>query len=388
MGVGIMELEEIKAKTKERPEDKSKRIRPKLCKKMDNLHWNSSKIDGTQKKNRVVGSGRGGGKTTFWVSRYRDNYETGRTYALLKRKIKKVTATTLKDIERKINEWVLIKIKFIFNASELHNGICDVYVAEIIDGEECNKRFFFRIMALNLDSDELKGQEVPNIRGMIFDEFIIRPGNPNDKYLNNEALIVKELAQTLSRCVPDGESLIIWYLANFYSLFNPHFEKWGVDTRKLHPGVFLVGSDWAIEWFKLPPELIAQIKAKNNEEEDPEYDRFAYGGEAIEDQNIPLGEKPQNAKLKYVIKTNGEYLGFYSNPFDVIKFYCEKLEWKAEYARTSYCFDFQEAQVNTSIFQKQNKALTYQLRKAISDNRVIYKDISAYYLTEYIYPKI
>lgn len=388
-----MELEELKEIMKKRPEDKSKRIRPKLCKVMDNEHWNRSKIDGTQKKHRAIQSGRGGGKTTLWVSLYRDNYQKDWTYAWTKRKIKKVTATTIRDVERKLNEWLLIKVKLIYNASELHNGICDVYVAEIIDGEECNKRLFFRIMALNLDSDELKGQEVPNIKAIIFDEFIIRPGNPNDKYLKNEALIMKELHQTLVRCKAEGEDLVIYYMANPYSNFNIHYEKWGVDTRKLKPGAFLIGDDWAIEYFELPPELIKKIKEANNEAEDPEYDRFAYGGEAIGDQNIPIGEIPQNAKLRYVFKTCGEYLGFYYIPstvaFDVIKYYCKKLDgWKAEYARTSYCFDFQDAQENTNIFQAHNKALTYQLRKAIGDNRVLYQDISSYYLTEYIYPKL
>lgn len=388
-----MENKDVLDRILNRPDDKTERIRPRLIRPLDRDHLNTRALDGTEKKYRVCISGRGAGKTTIWVRLYRHNYLKDFTAVNLKRKIKKITSSYIKDIERQINNFLLVKIRLSFNKGELKNGVVDVYVEELDEKENgYNKRPFFRIVALSIDSDELKGQVIPNIKYILFDEFICRL-NIGEKYLNDEVNRFKEFYKTIVRWKPEGESLICYFFGNPYSLYNPYFEKWGVDTRRLKPGTLTVGDYYAIDYFEIPPELLEQIKAMDDLDDDEDYDKFAYGGFAVNDSNIPLGDKPEGARLRFVFKVGSEYLGFYYLPERIatsfVKYYCEKLgEWKAEYAKASYCFEFNESEKNTNLFRGENKALTIHLKRNIAENRIVYKDIGANYLTEYIYPKL
>lgn len=362
---------------------------------LDKIHYNTMKLDGPQKPFRFAVSSRRAGKSTKWLNFYAINYVTGRTILCLRRKINDVTETYINDIGNVINKFSLVPVELIYKTADLKNGIVDVYVAEVgkdANGKKVlyNKRLFFRVLGLSNKMSKIKSLMLPKIKYIFFDEFICNM-KAGEKYEEMEAFKFREIYETFVRECPDG--LICYFFGNPYSVYNPYFEWLKVDTRKLEIGAYLVGENYTIECYRLHPELVKQILETDPLAQiDDEYTNYAFHGMAINDAQIPLGEKPQGANLRFVFRACGEYLGFYYLPTyidDFVKFYCEKIkEWKPEFSRTSYCFDFQDAQGTTNIFQAEQKAITGRLRRAISENRVVYKDVGAAYLTEFIYPKL
>lgn len=371
------------------------RIRPKH-KGLDNIHYNTTKIDGPQKPFRCAISEREAGKSTRWLQFYDYNYMNDRTILVLRRQIADVTETYVNDIENILNKFSYVPVKLIFKKGDLTNGIIDVYVAEyekIGDNIKYhNKRLFFRVVGMSNPMSRIKSLMLPHIKYMLFDEFIcnLRLG---EKYLKEEAFKFKEIYNTFYRECPDG--LICYFFGNPYSLYNPYFEWWGVDTRKIRPGAYLNGKNYTIECYQILPELKQKILEKNPLYQfSDEYRRYAYDGIAINDANILICDKPNWTKLRFVFKIESEYIGIYTingpqpdnRPY--LHFFCEKIAWKPDYRRTALCFDLSDSQQNTVMFMPYQKAYTQQLKQSMALNKVGFKDVATSYLMEYLFNKL
>lgn len=371
------------------------RIRPKH-KGLDNIHYNTTKIDGPQKPFRCAISEREAGKSTRWLQFYDYNYMNDRTILVLRRQIADVTETYVNDIENIINKFSYVPVKLIFKKGDLTNGIIDVYVAEyekIGDSIKYhNKRLFFRVVGMSNPMSRIKSLMLPHIKYMLFDEFIcnLRLG---EKYLKEEAFKFKEIYNTFQRECPDG--LICYFFGNPYSLYNPYFEWWGVDTRKIRPGAYLNGKNYTIECYQLLPELKELILKRNPLYQfDDSYRKYAFDGIAINDANILICDKPNWTKLRFVFKIENEYIGIYTingpqpdnRPY--LHFFCEKINWKPDYRRTALCFDLSDSQQNTVMFMPYQKAYTQQLKQSMALNKVGFKDVATSYLMEYLFSKL
>lgn len=372
------------------------RIRPKH-KDLDNLHYNTTKIDGPQKPFRCAVSEREAGKSTRWLQFYDYNYMNDRTILVLRRQIADVTETYINDIENILNKFSYVPVKLIFKKGDLSNGIIDVYVAEYQKiGEEehfYNKRLFFRVLGMSNPMSRIKSLMLPKIKYMLFDEFIcnIRLG---EKYINDEAFKFREIYNTFYRECPDG--LICYFFGNPYSVYNPYFEWWGVDTRKIRPGAYINGKNYTIECYQLLPELKQKILEKNPLYQfDDSYRKYAFDGIAINDSHIVIIDKPICCKLKYVFKINKKYYGYYSIPpiakeyqENNLAFYCEELKWSDSYNRQALCFDFNDLGSNSSLMQNIQKNVFYYLKFSIANNKVGYQKVECEYNTEYLYSKL
>ena len=147
------------------------------------------------------------------------------------------------------------------------------------------------------------------------DEFIVdvRGG---EKYLTDEANKFKEIYNTFNRfCVRKYHRPIKCYFAgNPYSVYTPLFTWLNVDLSKVHPGAFIVGPNYVIECYQIKQELREFILANNPlyGDFDDSYTRYAFGGEAINDANIPVNAiQPDGYKLKWVFRICHKYLGVY-----------------------------------------------------------------------------
>ena len=376
-------------------EHKAPRIRPKH-KGLDNIHYNTTKIDGPQKPFRCAISEREAGKSTRWLQLYDYNYMNDRTILVLRRQIADVTETYVNDVENIINKFSYVPVKLIFKKGDLTNGIIDVYVAEYekIDDKIVyyNKRLFFRVVGMSNPMSRIKSLMLPNIKYIFFDEFIcnMRLG---EKYLKEEAFKFKEIYNTFQRECEDG--LICYFFGNPYSLYNPYFEWWGVDTRKIRPGAYINGKNYTIECYQLLPELREKILERNPLYQfDDSYRKYAFHGLAINDSNIFICKKPNITKLRYVFKISNEYIGVYNVPGPqnpnqpYIHYYCEKIKWNPEYRRIALCFDLSDSEKNACMFMNYQKAYTEQFKFAIATNRIGYKDVATSYLIEYLYNKL
>ena len=164
--------------------------------------------------------------------------------------------------------------------------------------------------------NRIKSLMLANVKYMFNDEFIcnLRAG---EKYLTaDEYFLIKEIYTTYNR--EASTPIRILAAGNPYSVYTPLFMGLNVDTSKLKPGAFIVGPNYVIDCFQVPPELKEQILAANPMYEfDDSYRRYAFSGEAINDQNIRLHKfEPKGFKLQFVFKMGKDFLSVHkgSNP--------------------------------------------------------------------------
>lgn len=372
------------------------RLRPKF-QGLDNIHYNTTKIDGPQKPFRLAVSEREAGKSTRWLQLYQYNYMHGYTTLVLRRQIADVTETYVNDIQNIINKFSLVPVALEFKKGDIKNGIIDVYAYEYEQqGEDIikyNRRLFFRVVGMSNPMSRIKSLMLPSIKYIFFDEFIanVRLG---EKYLQDEAFKFKEIYNTFQRECPSG--LICYFFGNPYSVYNPYFEWLKIDTRKVKPGAYLVGPNYTLECYQLLPELREQILKRNPLYQfDDSYRKYAFEGVAVNDMNILVIERPQTCRLRYVFKVAGKYYGFFSIPIEAkeyreqhLSFYCEELKWNPEYKRIALCFDFNDLGNNSAIMQRVQKESFFYLKHSIANNMVGYQKVDCEYQAELIYSKL
>ena len=370
--------------------------------KLDNLHYNFTKIDGFNKPFNFIISEREAGKSTaLWVKIYRKWKNEGKPSIVLRRLIADVTETYIQDIETVLNKFLDVPIEIAFKKGDLKSGIVDVYISELdpkgySDPKKCtklNKRLFFRVIGLSNDLTRLKSMLMPKMRYILFDEFICNERH-GEKYLKEETFQFKELYNTFNRETEHG--IISYFIGNPYSVYNPYFTWWGIDTRRIKPGAYFSTDICTLECYKMKPELRAKILEKNPLYQfDDSYRAYAFDGTAINDINIKLIKKPNGACLKYIFKINNSYIGFYMIPQqdeeyvkDNLIYYCETLKaWKDSYNREAVIFDLNDQSKNTNMLMLDRSKYTF-LKLCIGNGRVGYDKVDSENATEFIYDNV
>lgn len=288
-----------------------------------------------------------------------------------------------------------------YSKGSIKDGIVDVYISELdpkgySDPKKCtkfNKRLFFRVIGLSNDLTRLKSMLMPKMRYILFDEFICNERH-GEKYLKEETFQFKELYNTFNRETEHG--IISYFIGNPYSVYNPYFTWWGIDTRRIKPGAYFSTDICTLECYKMKPELRAKILEKNPLYQfDDSYRAYAFDGTAINDINIKLIKKPNGACLKYIFKINNSYIGFYMIPQqdeeyvkDNLIYYCETLKaWKDSYNREAVIFDLNDQSKNTNMLMLDRSKYTF-LKLCIGNGRVGYDKVDSENATEFIYDNI
>ena len=359
-----------------------------LYEKLDPYHMGLNDIraiDGYAKPFNFIMSAREWGKSTaFWLYRIFASWlSNGKPWIYLTRSCVEINDALIDTIfETNINKWIDEPVKPQYKAQEFKDGIVDVN----IDGKP-----FIRIVSLSVKLRRIKLATLRNCGGVFMDEYIIDPRS-GEKYLPGEAFKIKE-AYTTWRRECDGV-LRCYFVGNPYSLFNPLFLDWEVDSSDLvkSKGGYLIGEHWLIRWANLPKGLIDHILEVNPLYKfDDAYTQYALEGNAINDMHIPLCKtQPEGYSLRFAIRSQGKLLGIYrsdewkdgSFPFWVT--FLDALSSK----RTAWTFDLSEMVARTAYVGIEEKMRLSSFKDAMRLRNVSFSDVSAYYLMEEIFKMI
>jgi hypothetical protein len=177
-------------------------------------------------------------------------------------------------------------------------------------------------------------------------------------------------------------------------LYNPYFVWWGVDTKKLHPGAIVAGSNYAIECYEMKPELREAILKRNPLYQfDDSYKRYAFDGLNVNDANIRLGELPEKFTLRFLFHTEGKTVAVYKtteyNDINGMRFFCSLINPEdVSKRRNIFCFEFEDIVNRIVLMSRQDRIMFENFRTSIRNNRVIYSSIEVYYLTEEVYENL
>lgn len=306
---------------------------------------------------------------------------------MLRRNIVDITETYITDLQDTINDFLpeSQKVKFEFKMGDIKQGIVDVKV---------NGRPFCRFMALSCPKARIKSLRYDDPAYIIMDEFIVDNRN-GEKYLADEANKFKELYNTFLRfATKHGHRLKCYFCGNPYSVYNPYYIWLGIDMSQIKPGAFIVGSNYAIECYKLKPELKEWILSHNPLYEfDDSYTRYAFGGQAINDQTFNIiAKEPEGYKLKYIFRLQNKYLHVYHKAMDRVRvtdqdwgkyWICDKDSYQG--SKNVIAIDFNNLVDGTQLATSEIKIITWRLKQCIAKRDVSYSSIAAGYLTEAIY---
>lgn len=312
-----------------------------------------------------------------------------------------MSSTYIDDVQNVLNKFLDEPIELHYLKGDIKNGIVDIKCspAGTNPSYAAIKKMpvFFRLIGLSNPMNRIKSMCLPNVRYFFFDEFIanIRGG---EKYLaSDEHFLIKECYNTYNR--EAKTPITILAAGNPYSVYNPIFAGLGVDTSKVKAGNFIVGPNYTINCFKLPQTLKEQI-LKNNPlyQFDDAYRRYAFDGEAINDQNIRLQKhEPRGFKLKVVFKVGNEFLSIHSGPsiekdgepytFWVCKHDSSWLS-KVSKHRKILVLNFKDMIVGSVKMDNDTAKGLSILRNAMDTRRVTFNCVDAHYMLEDIYPTI
>ncbi len=350
-------------------------------KELDNLHYDFRQIDGYNKPFNIIISPRELGKTTMaWVKKiYRPWMKNHKPWLYLVRNANEITDSLIEDIEMNINKFN-DEISLIYARGSLESGICDIHIQ--VNGE---KLLFTRILALNIKLRKIKLSKIPNIGGVLMDEYIIDP-KTGEKYLKGEEMKIKEIYTTYRR---ESEGVLkMYFLGNPYSLYNPLFVWLGVDTRRLKPNAIIVGDEYIVQCATLSEELRQKILQDNPLYQfDESYKMYAFDGLAVNDMNIRLGSFPPKYQLKFVVRVNNMNIGIFKNNFiedREDRYYCKEVSAFSN-DRTIFAFDFTDVINKCVMVGMEERRRLENFRNAFRKRQVVFSNVNVYYLIEEVY---
>lgn len=354
----------------------------------DNLHFSFRAVDGLRKPFNFIVSSRDSGKTTSAIldKIYSPFVENKQCAIILRRRIVDITDIYIRSLEEVINKFTPPPQKhLIYNKSTMSQGAVRLMMQTGDDKPE----LFAVIIALSCQAGRLKSLVVPNPSNMIFDEFIVNTKDFREKYLTSEAARFREIYTTFEReC---KQPLKCYFLGNPYSLYNPYFSWLEVPTSRLKKGVTLTGVNWAVECYQLTDDLAKSILARNPLYQiDDEYRQYAFDGTAINDAEIPLGSRPNGAWLAFTIRLGNKGLALYRIPSDFEHIYYAEVINLSDISanRTIWIVDLDDLTRNSVLFNRFDKFRFERFGEAVRYNKLLYKDIEAYYLSREVFEQL
>ena len=348
--------------------------------KLDNLHYSYREIDGYNKPFNFVLGPREPGKTSMaWLKKvYFPWRKTKRPWIYLTRTSVEISSALIESIaDTIINKFTDDNVKLVYTKGTFKEGITDVFIG---------KDIFFRIVSLNIQLRRIKLAVLKNIEAVLMVEYVINPRNI-EKYLKDEAYKIMEAYTTWRR---ECKGILkCYFLGNPYSLFNPLFVYWGVDTNKLKPGTFYVGENFVIHYCQLSEGLRAKLLEQNPLYKfDEDYSAYALDGVAMNDRNIKVVSKqPMGYSLRYVFRIANKFIGVYRNNYLIDhedKYWCSPVDTPSA-RRQVWCFDFGELIERVSLISQEERIALSHFKSAMRRRNISFSSIEVYYYIEEIY---
>ena len=346
---------------------------------LDNIHYSYREIDGYNKPFNFIMSPREPGKTSMmWLKKIYLKWKVDKhPWIYMTRNVVEISEALINSIaDTIINKFTDDGVELQYTKGSFKDGIVDVKINNII---------FFRIVSLNIALRRIKLAVLKGVAGVLMDEYIINPKS-GEKYLKDEAYKIKE-AYTTWRREATG-ILKMYFLGNPYSLYNPLFMDWGVETNKLKKNSFYVGDTYVIHWAILTPELRKHLLEVNPLYQfDEDYSDYALDGTAVNDKNIKIDTLPDNFFLQFIFRMQEKYIGVFKNRFildEDNRFFCKELENVGKY-RNVYCFDFEDLIDRCALLSREDRDRFSHFKKAMQRNQVAFSSIEIYYLVVEIY---
>ena len=346
--------------------------------------------------NFAIGERESGKSVDSWFLLWNAFHYHKRPSIVLRRRTADITSAYIEDTANVLNKFLEEPIQLLYMKGDIKQGIVDVKLGKAnvaYNWKEIQQMpTFFRVISLSTPMSRIKSLMLKDVKYIFDDEFIcnLRAG---EKYLTaDEYFLIKEIYTTYNREASTPIRIIA--AGNPYSVYTPLFMGLNIDTSKLKPGAFIVGPNYIVDCFQVPEELKKQILANNPMYEfDDSYRRYAFSGEAINDQNIRIHKtEPRGFKLKFVFKMGKDFISIHRGKAADFSFWVCKhgSDWlsKVGKRRKIIVFNFGDMIEGSVKFNPEMIVNMAQLKQAMERREITFNCIDAQYMLEDIYSMI
>lgn len=144
-----------------------------------------------------------------------------------------------------------------------------------------------------------KSVSFPNVKTIIYDEFIIEKGNVS--YLPNEDVVFTNFYSTVDRY---QDKTKVYFLANSVSIMNPYFIKYGIRPDEGNEFV-KAGGGYVIAHFPDAKDFQASVYTTSFGKfiQDTDYADYAVGNDFGDNHDSLIGRKTPKAKYYFSLET-------------------------------------------------------------------------------------
>ena len=352
----------------------------------DNLHLNISEIDAYDKDLNFIFSEREPGKTTTIIANkaYKAFKEKKQFFISLVFNTVDINDVAIYSIQKTVNKFQNREVQLTYNKSDAEKGAVLVF-------DKIENRPFFAMFSLSVPMKRIKSLNLGTPSLILLDEASVAT-QLCEKYTVCKAMKVKEIYKTFAREAPNHK-LKFYAMANPYSKYNPLLIDWGIPMDKIKKGSVYTDEKHLVMCATLKPELREKILETDPFYQfDDTYSKYAFDGEFIQDEDIPIETKQPNGYfLRYVFRIQNRYLYVWRktadlerDPFDNVKFWIEATGDKPGKKQNVYCADFTQLLKN-AVLVKSYKGFFELIKISVARNCVSYNTPEAFYLMTQLY---
>lgn len=175
----------------------------------------------------------------------------------------------------------------------------------------CDGNVMGYALQLSNAKQALKGEAMPHVRVILFDEFITA-NKGNSGYLPNEVEeYFLDLYESIARPGTDHPRVIVLFLSNAVSIVNPYFDFYGLD-KPYNEDIQRFGQDKLILVQNVVCEQLKKEKLQTDFykiNKDTAYASYAVDNEWLLDNNDFIEKKTQRSQFKFSLHYKGCDIG-------------------------------------------------------------------------------
>lgn len=286
----------------------------------DGIHWNIYQILPYQRNFNLINSERSIGKTYTTLFYVLDKcIDRGEEFIYLVRTKDEKKNGALEDAFKKVIAQQFGRHKFKFTADDMSLQIEDS------EGELIENVQLGYCIALS-ESVKVKRNSYPNVKYMIFDEYIIGDDS-KDNYVNGwkEPDLLLNIYHTADR---EEDRIICFMLANNIKFNNPYHIHKAFRIPRISKGQIWTSENVLFQY----AEGSAQLKEKKAKSkfirmlEGTEYGNYAVGGEYVFDNYAFIAPLKSTARYTMTLEYEGQSFGIYSDYKEGLIYISDKID--------------------------------------------------------------
>jgi hypothetical protein len=216
----------------------------------------------------------------------------------------------------------------------------------------------------------------PNVKRIIFDEFLIDDTGGTERYLNhgNEMFLFNNFYETIAR----GRDIPVFFIGNAFSMVNPYFLELGIRIQEPKNNKIYKGKVWTVVFWK--DEEFIQERSKTQfyqATKDTKFSEHAFGNTFYLDRDDFIAKRPKDTEHQFSLVYMGNTYGVWVD-WDEGKYYVSKKGAQTSRDKTISMSLADNKPNNVSIRRYRNMPFMKAFRMAAENNSIYFDSQEAF----------